>query len=63
MKTTTSQRTAIETAKVNYSNVGAEFEVLGEAKYYPGKVICKLTYANGFSTEVMIGKRGCFEWR
>ena len=63
MTLTPSQQEAVSTAKVNYEAVGATFDVLGEAKFFEGKVICKLTYANGSSTEVMIGKRGSFEWK
>ena len=63
MTLTNSQQEAISTAKANYESVGATFEVLGEAAYYAGKAICKLTYANGSSTAVMIGKRGSFKWK
>ena len=62
MTTTPSQEEAISTAKRNYEAVGATFDVLGESKFFPGKIICELTYNNGFSTKVMIGKRGAFKW-
>jgi len=63
MTLTNSQNEAISTAKRNYETVGATFDVLGESRFFPGKVVCQLTYANGSSTQVMIGKRGSFKWK
>lgn len=62
MTLTNSQQEAISTAKENYKKVEATFEVMGESKFYNGKVICKLTYKNGSNCDVMVGKRGAFEW-
>jgi len=63
MKLTAKQTETISNNKKRYAEYGASFEVLGEAKYSKGFVVCELKYNTGHKTLCMIGKRGATKWQ
>ena len=63
MKLTATQTETIETNKRRYAELGATFEVLGEAEFFIGFAVCELKYNNGNTALCMIGKRGATKWQ